>query len=440
MIAAVETLLRQYDMLPPEDGRVLVAVSGGMDSMCLLHYLHASGVSVAAAHFNHRLRGTAADEDERFVRAWCAGQGIACYVGGTDVAALAAQRGWSVEEAGRSARYAFLEQTANEIGAKRIATAHHARDNAETVLFNLARGSGTDGLGGIAPRRGRLIRPMLIALPEEIAAYARVHGVPYRTDESNGDVAYTRNFIRHEVLPLLTQVNAAAVAHMSETALRTRRENAFLDELADGYLQELQREPDAVRLDAAALARCPEALRVRVLRRMLDALGAGKKDFTARHYATLETLAMGPDRTQLDLPGGVTALRAHGALTLTLRRQAPPAAALTVGQTLHWGAYSIRLSETEAPGAYRLRRDIAACALTVGPWRAGEYMVPEGATTPRSLKRLAAERGVAPHERDTLPVLRADGRVAAVFGLGAAEEFAARPEQEATYLFICKNQ
>ena len=439
MIAAIEALTRRYDMLP-RDGLVLIAVSGGMDSMCLLHYLSSSGVPVAAAHFNHQLRGDAADEDERFVRDWCAERGIACYVGGADVSALARERGWSVEEAGRSARYAFLERTADEIGAKRIATAHHARDNAETLLFNLARGSGTDGLGGIAPVRGRLIRPMLTVTPEEIAAYAREHAVPYRADASNDDTAYTRNYIRHEILPLLTTVNASAVAHMSETALRARQESAFLDELAEKYLQEMTCEPGSVTLDASALAKCPEVLRVRALRRMLDRLGAGKKDYTARHYAALEALAQCPERAQLDLPGGVRALRSDGTLTLTVRRQTPPETALTVGQELIWGDYTVCLSETEEADAYRLRRDITAHCLSVGAWRSGEYLTLAGAKTPRSLKRLFAERGIAPHERDALPVLRVDGRAAAVFGLGAAAEFAAAPEDEALYCCIYKNQ
>ena len=163
---------RKWNML---DGLILCAVSGGRDSMVMLRLLSALGVEggfqVAAAHFNHRLRPTAG-RDEGFVRDWCREQGIPLTCGAGDVADFAAREGLGVEDAARKLRYAFLESAARDMGADHIATAHHREDNAETVLLHLLRGTGLQGLGGIAPVRDAVVRPLLETSRAEIDAYA----------------------------------------------------------------------------------------------------------------------------------------------------------------------------------------------------------------------------------------------------------------------------
>ena len=213
--------VQRFDLLPRYE-LLLAAASGGMDSMCLLDFLYENGYRVCAAHYNHQLRGQEADMDEDLVRAWCAARRIPLCVGTGDVAAYAGENGLTIEEAARKLRYDFLNSVAGQTGAARIVTAHHANDNAETVLFHLARGTGMAGLAGIAPKNGRLVRPFLCLTREELAAYAKEHHVPYRTDATNADTALTRNFIRAEVVPKLCRVNAQAVEHISETALRLR--------------------------------------------------------------------------------------------------------------------------------------------------------------------------------------------------------------------------
>ena len=166
-----QDLIQTYDMLP-SGGTVLCAVSGGADSMCLLAWLlelgPKYGCAVAAAHYNHGLRGAQGDADEAFVRDWCAGHSVPFYAGRGDVASAAKEHGWSIEEAGRNLRYAFLSETAEQIGALRVATAHNRGDNAETVLLNLIRGTGLTGLSGIAPVRGIFVRPLLDTPRQEI--------------------------------------------------------------------------------------------------------------------------------------------------------------------------------------------------------------------------------------------------------------------------------
>ena len=267
--------VQRFDLLPRYE-LLLAAASGGLDSMCLLDFLYENGYRVCAAHYNHQLRGQEADMDEDLVRAWCAARRIPLCVGTGDVAGYAKENGLTIEEAARKLRYDFLNSVAGQTGAARIVTAHHANDNAETVLFHLARGTGMAGLAGIAPKNGRLVRPFLCLTREELAAYAKEHHVPYRTDATNADTALTRNFIRAEVLPKLCRVNAQAVEHISETALRLRQEDEYLDSLAADYLTELKTEAGAVTLPCAAVTQAPAVLKPRVLRLALDALGAGK--------------------------------------------------------------------------------------------------------------------------------------------------------------------
>ena len=315
-----EALARRLDMLP-DGALVLAAVSGGVDSISLLHWLHARGTRVAAAHLHHGLRGEAADGDEAFVRDFCLARHIPFYAGHADVGALAARLRVSAEEAGRRARYEFLERTAVQIGASRVATAHHADDNAETLLFQLARGA-RSGLGGIAPVRGIYVRPFLGVTRAQIEAYAAANGLDHRLDAMNLDDAFARNYIRHEIMPRLQHVNAAAAIHMTETAQQLRVEGEYLDTLAAQRLEQGGARYGAQRVTVPdkTIACAPQALRGRMVRLLLDALAAGKRDFTARHYAAIEELCESPHGTHLDLPHGVTATRRGGVLSLEVGR------------------------------------------------------------------------------------------------------------------------
>lgn len=439
----IRAFAERYDMFP-DGALVLVAVSGGMDSMCLLHCLHAQGIRVAAAHFNHRLRGEEADGDEAFVQDWCRRNGIPFYAGAADVASLAAQGGWTVEEAGRRVRYEFLARTAERIGAERIATAHHAQDNAETMLFNLLRGTGQSGLGGISPMRGRIIRPMLTVTRQEIECYAKRYGVPYRTDSTNADTAYTRNYLRHEVLPLLENVNGAAVSHMSNTALLAREEDAYLNAQAKGFMMEELVGEDSVSLPCKAIGRAPRVLRARIVRMMIDDLSVGKKDFSFSHIDELVNLSMGTGNAQLDLPHGVTATRRNGILTLTAgRKKTLQEARLSAGESVVWGCYRITVRNTEQKNAegdsiFRLRCDTMNDTLSVGVWSARENLTLPG-KTPRGLKRLFADAGFDPSDRDTTPVIRINGQAAAVYGIGIDQAFAPGDGENAVTIEIQKN-
>ena len=197
--------LRKYDLLP-RVGNVLCALSGGRDSVYLLHRLRKwqkeYGFRVFAAHFNHQLRGAESDRDEAFVRSLCEEWNVPLIAGAADVRSFAEERGMGIEEAARTLRYDFLEETLREIGGGVIATAHHADDLAETMLMNLVRGAGTKGLCGIPPKRGNIVRPILTVTRKEIDSYMLLHGLPYVEDSTNAHDDCTRNLLRHHVMPV----------------------------------------------------------------------------------------------------------------------------------------------------------------------------------------------------------------------------------------------
>ena len=187
----------------PAGGLILCAVSGGKDSMYLLENLRKLAperdFSVACAHFDHCLRGEESRRDRRFVEDWCRAHNIPCTVGEGDVRAHAAACGRSIEETARELRYEFLDRTADALGADRIATAHTADDNAETLLLNLARGTGLKGLCGIPPVRGRLVRPMLTVTSAEVLRWLEENRIPHVEDSTNETDDCARNVVRHRV-------------------------------------------------------------------------------------------------------------------------------------------------------------------------------------------------------------------------------------------------
>ena len=268
--------MERWRMLPPTGGLILCAVSGGRDSVCLLHYLHhlgqERGFAVAAAHLNHGMRPTA-QRDEDLVRALCAERNIPFYTETVDVYALCAVWRLTVEETGRRARYDFLRRTADALAADFIATAHHRDDQAETVLLQLLRGTGPQGLTGIPPVRDGIIRPLLDTPRAAIDDYIAQNRLPYVTDETNLDTHYARNRLRLDIMPQLLAINPAAAAHIARTADILRAENDLLDAQAAALLP-----PEGTTLLCAALLSAPEALRPRMLRLLTDRLGAGKKD------------------------------------------------------------------------------------------------------------------------------------------------------------------
>lgn len=234
--------LRRYEMLSHGD-RVIAAVSGGADSMALLCFLleikEEYSLSISVCHVNHLLRGEEADRDQNFVSDFCALHSIPFYLLRCDVAALSKERGIGFEECGRDVRYSFFEKTAEKLGGAKIATAHTLSDSAETLIFNLARGTSPAGLSSIAPVRGNIIRPLIECTRREVEDYLASLSQSFMSDSTNSDTAYTRNFIRAEIIPALKKLNPSfetAILNLTEL----ERENAeFIREQSEKLYSEI---------------------------------------------------------------------------------------------------------------------------------------------------------------------------------------------------------
>ena len=231
----MDDLLRRLRRYIDEEGlcrpsdRILLTVSGGVDSMVMAHLMTAAGYDCGVAHCNFSLRGQESDDDETFVRAWAAGRDLPFFFVRFDTEAYAAEHGLSIQMAARDLRYAWFRETAVAEGYDRIALAHNRNDVAETFLINLTRGTGLRGLSGIPPRHGLLMRPLLFARRDEIEAFARREGIAWRDDSSNRSVKYTRNKIRHVILPAFEELNPSFVDTLAATAARLAASGAVFD-------------------------------------------------------------------------------------------------------------------------------------------------------------------------------------------------------------------
>jgi len=293
--------------------RVLVAVSGGPDSLALCQALlnlskgdHKDRpYRLLVGHFNHHLRGAESDADAAFVTRWARARELPFLLGEADVAALTQGQRLSIEEAARKARYAWLEGAAEETGADRVALGHTADDQAETVVLNLLRGAGLDGLAGMPPVRGKFIRPLIEITRAEVEAYCRSQRLRPRQDPSNRERAYLRNRVRHDLLPLLEREYQSNLRPMlTRLSKLLREESVHLRELAEQSLAAvmIQHDLERICLDTPKLLALPAPLRRRVLREAVRALRGELTALEFTHVHALDSI-LATTGKQVELPG-----------------------------------------------------------------------------------------------------------------------------------------
>lgn len=328
----------RQNRLIPQEGTVVAGVSGGADSVAMLHLLctlRRAGwnIRVHVAHLNHLLRGAESDADAEFVRDLAVKLALDCTAASIDVRKRAQDDGVSIEQAARQCRFEFLEQVCMRVGASVVALAHHADDNAETILHRIIRGTGLRGLGGMRLSRPirqgsgiRVVRPMLSFRRAEIEEYLSILGVRYRCDSTNELDSYTRNRIRNEVLPLLCdRINPQTVEALNRLGEQARGLDEYLAVTAQRMLESivLDQDDQQITLLAPALSRRPRIIRTQIIREAMLLLGVAEAELSYTHLKAVAAMADESAGSRgLDLPGGLRAIRRYD--RLILRRAATP--------------------------------------------------------------------------------------------------------------------
>ena len=461
MVNKVRDYIREQGMITQGDA-VIVALSGGADSVCLLTVLKQLDFALRAVHVHHGIRGAEADRDEAFVQALCESLSVPLYVAHCQVPAYAAEHGLSEEEAGRILRYQILEEEAEKWerefsdGSRvKLALAHHRDDNAETILHHLLRGSGLTGLAGIRPVQGRRVRPLLCVGRDEIREYLTAEHMDWCEDSTNQSADYTRNRIRSQVLPLLKEtVNEQAEEHILQAGQIIGQADEYLRQRAaeiwrvavSGQQESRDSEsgarrnivdemPERVIIPLAVFAAQPEILKMYLIRHMLDQLKPGWKDITSRHFTAIAKLAGKPVGSRVDLPGGLMARTGYETLEIAGKAEQKPVLdretggwrGNTVPQTapeLHMTVFS-RQKDQEIPKNQYTKwfdYDKIKGTLSVRTRRTGDYLIlPSGGS--KTIARYMIDEKIPKEKREQILLLAEGSHVLWVVGFRISEYY-----------------
>jgi tRNA(Ile)-lysidine synthase len=482
LAASVRNTIQRHQMLHAGDC-LGVAVSGGADSVALLRLLEELrgdlGVTLCAVHFNHQLRSADSDADEDFVASLARRHGLAFIVGREDVAAVAKQHDWNLEDAARRLRYEFFAKIVADDAATRVATAHTADDQAETVLARLIRGTGLTGLGSIYPVRDNVIRPLLEVRRAELRGYLAAMNQEWREDETNADTRRLRARVRQRLLPEMEEnFSRSIVSKLSELAALARDDEKFWTALVEQRCNQIVERTDETaaiqvkdllwpfgnRSSGENKAQSPfHALTQRIVRRLYTDVAFGGGGLSRKHVEQVIQLAGKPSGRRAELPGGVRVRKEFDRLVFLcqhgprITEKGPraahsysygvdlPATGSTSVSVPELGRrfrlkvidWPMRERETRGEGvvldAERLRPP-----LILRNWKSGDAYRPQGRHRSRKLARMMMARHIGAAQRTLWPVLTSAGRVAWADRMPVAEEFSAS-EATRTGLWIVED-
>jgi tRNA(Ile)-lysidine synthase len=439
--------------------KLLVAVSGGPDSVCLLHILselrQELDIELHVAHLNHQLRGAASDADADYVAKLAKRLNIPATVESRNVSAYQKRHRLSPEEAAREVRYAFLAEVATKVGAARVAVGHTADDHVETIIMHLLRGSGTRGLRGLLPVSRwpssdtglTIVRPLLEMTRTETAAYCRQHHLHPRADASNLSIEPLRNRVRHRLLPELRKYNPQVMAALQRTARLAADDLDFIDsEVSRRWEEVMHRDGDAIIIDRSAFLALPSALKRHLLRNSIDTLLGNLKDIEAGHIEDIMAALDKPSGRNIILPGGLSFTIEYDRYVL-----APDSASLCpfpmfesesvlkipgLTRLPGWDIEAALLMPSEAGKPGEKADDFTAffdCAATgenlaVRHRRPGDRFQPLGMSQPKKLNQFMIDARIPRGWRQRIPVVSAPGQIVWVVGWRIDERVKVRPD------------
>ncbi len=405
---SVLNTIRRFSLIEKGD-TVTVALSGGADSVALLYSLYSLrdilGISVNAAHLNHSIRGEEAQRDADFVKTFCEKLGITLFYEKADVPQYAKEKGMSLELAAREVRYEFLKRAA--IG--KIATAHTASDNLETMIFNLTRGTSLKGLCGIPIKRGNVIRPLIACTRQDIEQYCKNNNLSFVTDSTNLSDDYSRNKIRHNVIPILKEINCS----VEETALRTSRslieDSLYLDNEAEQVLYKNYEEY----LDVSGFENVSPVIGKRVIKKYFEILFPNIS-LDNRHINDIYSICL-QGKGKINLPSNIFAIVSEGKLNFTDFAEKEI-------------EFAVKITEIQNVNNLFSNSEID-CDKIVGKWilrtrNEGDKIRLQNRGVTKTLKKLFTEKKIDENLRNKIPVISDDTGVIWVYGFGVAERVA----------------
>ena len=441
--------IRQHNLISQGDS-IVVGVSGGPDSVCLLHVLHRLAdelsIKIYAVHINHMLRGSESEDDQEYVEQLCKTLSIHLHKKSYDILRISKEKKISLEEAGREARYREFESFAESVGASKIAVAHNKNDQAETVLLNIVRGAGLEGLRGMEYKRGNIIRPLLDVKREEIEAYCAENNLKPRTDSTNLKDIYTRNKIRLDIIPYISKkLDTDFVESICSMSEILREDNDFLQQAAyDAYKQCITLESrERVNLDVKKLISFHPALLARVIRHAIKHVKGDLKGIESIHVKSVKELAInGRTGAQIHLPENLRAEKSYNTLSIYCRDDQEVCsdfeAELKIPGKVCFDeeGFSITASLEETAGnSARYSKvpnssyeqffdyDKLKGGIYIRNRKNGDIFKPYGAKGSKKLKEYFIDNKIPRHLRDRIPLIAQGSNIVWIIGYKISDKF-----------------